>query len=106
IVLAICSVGFGLITATVTKNAGTATGLSFIFILPQMFFGTFVPLTDTTRIIALFLPSHYATDALNLVFSGEQLTNLTIWIDLGIISLMALIIIVIGILLFKRLGKT
>jgi ABC-type multidrug transport system permease subunit len=105
ILLAICSVGLGLITATVTKNAGTATGLSFIFILPQMFFGTFVPLTNATRIIALFLPSYYATDALTLVFQGEHLTNLIIWINLGILSIMAIGVIITGILLFKKYGK-
>jgi len=106
IVLSICSVGFGLITATVAKSAGTATGLSFIFILPQMFFGTFVPLNDATRMIAYFLPSYYATDALNLIFlEGAPLTELAIWIDLGILSIMSIVIILIGILLFKKYGK-
>ena len=107
IVLSICSVGFGLITATVAKTSGTATGLSFIFILPQMFFGTFVPLNDTTRMIAYFLPSYYATDALNLIFlEGNSLTELqAIWIDLGILSIMSVVIVLLGILLFKKYGK-
>ncbi|MFX1268922.1 MAG: ABC transporter permease [Promethearchaeota archaeon] len=106
IVLSICSVGFGLITATVAKSSGTATGLSFIFILPQMFFGTFVPLNDATRIIAYFLPSYYATDALNLIFlEGTPLTELAIWIDLGILSIMSVVIVLLGILLFKKYGK-
>ncbi len=106
IVLSICSVGFGLITASVAKSAGTATGLSFIFILPQMFFGTFIPLNDATRMIAYFLPSYYATDALNLIFlEGVPLTELTIWIDLGILSIMSVVIVLLGILLFKKYGK-
>jgi ABC-2 type transport system permease protein len=108
VVLSICSVGFGLITATVAKSSGTATGLSFIFILPQMFFGTFVPLNDATRMIAYyFLPSYYATDALNLIFleGKNPLTELAIWIDLGILSIMSIIIVLIGILLFKKYGK-
>lgn len=105
ILLSICSVGFGLITASVSKSSGTATGLSFIFILPQMFFGTFVPLTDATRIIALALPSYYATDALTLVFTGASLTNLTIWINLLILLAMSAAIIILGILIFKKYGK-
>ncbi|MGB5912365.1 MAG: ABC transporter permease [Promethearchaeia archaeon] len=106
IVLSVCSVGFGLITATVAKTAGTATGLSFIFILPQMFFGTFVPLNDATRMIGYFLPSYYATDALNLIFlEGAPLTELTIWIDLGILTIMSVVIVLLGMLLFKKYGK-
>jgi ABC-2 type transport system permease protein len=105
VLLSICSVGFGLITATVSKSSGTATGLSFIFILPQMFFGTFVPLNEATRIIAFFLPSYYATDALTLLFRGGSILDLTIWIDLGILAIMAFVIIVIGILLFKKYSK-
>ncbi|MFX1402807.1 MAG: ABC transporter permease [Promethearchaeota archaeon] len=105
LLLSICSVGFGLITATISKSSGIATGLSFIFILPQMFFGTFVPLNDATRIIALFLPSYYATDALTLLFSGESLLNITIWINLGILTIMAIGIIIVGILLFKKYSK-
>ena len=106
VILSICSVGFGLITAAVSKSSGTATGLSFIFILPQMFFGTFVPLSDATRIVAMFLPSYYATDALNLIFlEGSSLTNLTIWFDLGILSIMSVIIVLLGIILFRKYGK-
>ena len=106
IVLSICSVGFGLITATIAKTSGTATGLSFLFILPQMFFGTFITLTDATRIIGYFLPSYYATDALNLIFlEGAPLTELRIWIDLGILSIMSVVIVLLGILLFKKYGK-
>jgi len=105
VLLSVCSVGFGLLTATVTKSSGMATGLSFIFILPQMFFGSFIPLNDATRIIALFLPSYYATDALTILFRGGSLLNPTIWINLGILSIMAIGIITIGILIFKKYGK-
>lgn len=105
VLLSICSVGFGLITATVSKSSGTATGLSFIFILPQMFFGTFIPFNDVTRIIAFFLPSYYATDALSILFQGGSVLDITIWIELGILSLMAIGIIILGIILFKKYGK-
>jgi len=99
------SVGLGLITASVSKSAGTATGLSFIFILPQMFFGTFIPITDTTRPIAMFLPSYYATDALTSIFSGASLTSANILIDFAFISIVSIVIIIIGILFFKKLGN-
>lgn len=99
------SVGLGLITASVSKSAGTATGLSFIFILPQMFFGTFIPITDTTRPIAMFLPSYYATDALTSIFSGASLTSANILIDFAFISIVSIVIVIIGILLFKKSGN-
>jgi len=106
ILLSICSVGFGLICSTIAKNAGTATALSFIFILPQMFFGTFIPLNEATKVIAYFLPSYYATESLSLIFlDGVAITNLTIWFNLGIISILAFAIVFVGIVLFKRYGK-
>jgi len=98
------SVGLGLITATVVKTPEAATGISFVFILPQMFFGTFIPLTDTTRQIAMFMPSYYVVDALSLIFGGDW-TNANILLDVGIISIVSVAIVTIGILLFKKYGK-
>lgn len=99
------SVGLGLITASVSKSAGAATGLSFIFILPQMFFGTFIPITNTTRPIAMFLPSYYATDALTSIFRGTSLLSANILIDFAFISIVSIAIVIIGILLFKKSGN-
>lgn len=104
-VLSICSVGLGLITATIAKSSGSATGLAFIFILPQMFFGSFIPITDTTRPIAMFLPSYYVTDAITMIFNGVALTDLNIWFDLTVVLIISVVIVVIGIGLFKRYGK-
>ncbi|MEM2675681.1 MAG: ABC transporter permease, partial [Candidatus Bathyarchaeia archaeon] len=42
LVFSLSNVGFGLITATVSKTSGAATGISFLFVLPQLFLGTFV----------------------------------------------------------------
>jgi ABC-2 type transport system permease protein len=103
--LAICSVGLGLITATIAKNAGAATGIAFIFIMPQMFFGTFIPLTDTTRGIAMFLPSYYVTDSLTMIFNGTALTEPAIWTNLAVVAILSVVIVVIGIQLFKKYGK-
>ena len=104
--LAICSVGFGLITATVAKSSSSATGLSFIFILPQMFFGTFIPLNDATRMIAMLFPSYYATNSLEMIFNGVALMDLRIWFNLMIITLISIIIVLIGIILFKKYGRS
>ena len=99
------SVGLGLITASISKSAGTATGLSFIFILPQMFFGTFLPITSTTRVIAVFLPSYYATDALSSIFSGADLLSANILIDFAFIAIFSIVIVILGILIFKKYGN-
>jgi len=103
--LSITSVGLGLVTASISKSSGTATGLSFIFILPQMFFGTFVPLTSTTRIIAQFLPSYYVTEALTAIFNGAPLTDLNVLFNLGMIIAISIVIIALGILIFKKYGN-
>ena len=99
------SVGLGLITASISKSGGTATGLSFIFILPQMFFGTFIPITNTTRVIAVFLPSYYATDALKSIFNGDNLLSANILIDVAFIAIFSITIVILGILLFKKHGN-
>lgn len=103
-VFSLSSVGLGLITATISKSSGTATGLSFIFILPQMFLGSFIPVTDTTRPIAIFMPSYHATEALKAIFSGD-LTNSLVIIGFVFTIIVSLVIITIGIFLFKKLGN-
>ena len=104
-IFSLSSVGLGLITATISKSSGTATGLSFIFILPQMFFGTFMPVTDTTRLIAMILPSYYATDAISTIYSGASLLSSNLLIDFAFVSIVSIIIVIIGILLFKKYGN-
>ena len=104
-IFSLSSVGLGLITAAISKNSGIATGISFIFILPQMFFGTFMPVTDTTRPIAMALPSYYATDAISSIYDGASILSQNILIDFAFISVFSIIIIVIGILVFKKYGN-
>jgi len=70
-----------------------------------MFFGTFIPITDSTRPIAMFLPSYYATDALTSIFNGASLTSANILIDFAFISIVSIAIVIIGILLFKKSGN-
>ena len=103
-IFALSSVGLGLITSTVSKNPEMAVGLSFVFILPQMFFGTFIPLSSSTEVIAKFVPSYYLFDALKLVFEGSWM-NTAFFYDLAIISSVSVIIVIIGIALFKKYGS-
>jgi ABC-2 type transport system permease protein len=98
------SVGLGLITATVSKSPEAATGVSFVFILPQMFFGTFMPITSTTEQIAKFIPSYYLLDALKMIFEGDWM-NTNILLDLGVISTVSVTIVLVGILLFQKYGS-
>ncbi len=105
IFLSVCSVGLGLVTATIAKNPGAATGLSFIFIMPQMFLGTYIISTDAIQVISMFLPSAYVTDGITMLFNGVSLTNPLIWIKLGTVALISVVIVIIGILLFKKYGS-
>ena len=103
-IFSLSSVGLGLITATVSKTPEAATGISFVFILPQMFFGTFMPLSSTTQQIATFIPSYYLLDALKMIFEGDWM-NTNIFLDLGVISIVSISVIIIGILLFEKYGS-
>ena len=101
---ALSAVGLGLITATVAKTPEAATGISFIFILPQMFFGTFVPITDTTKPIAQFIPSYYIVDALQSILEGNWINTNTV-VDLIIVTAFSILVVALGILLFKKYGN-
>ena len=105
-IFSLSCVGLGLITATISRTPEIATGISFVFILPQMFLGTILPLNDTTRMIAMFLPSYYATDALKSIFAGEMLTNLNILVDFTFVSIVSVAVVILGIQLFKRASIT
>jgi ABC-2 type transport system permease protein len=103
-IFSLSSVGLGLITATVSKTPEIATGISFVFILPQMFFGTFMPITSATQQIAKFIPSYYLLDALKMIFAGDWM-NANTFLDLGVISIVSISVVIIGILLFKKYGS-
>jgi ABC-2 type transport system permease protein len=104
LVFALCNVGFGLIVASIAKNAGTATGLSFIIIIPQMFLGTFVPVPQT---VAQFVPSYYITDAVTSLFlRGAPIFSPTILFDILVLSIASFLVFIAGVLIFKKYGKT
>lgn len=107
-VFSLCCVGFGLITATLARSSGAATGISFLFIMPQMLLGTFVPTgaSSVTKTAAMFVPSHYVTDALtSLLLRGAPVTSPAIMLDTAVVSIFSVGVLLAGILLFGRYGK-
>jgi ABC-2 type transport system permease protein len=106
-VFALCNVGFGLITATVAKSPGSATGIAFLFILPQMFLGTFVAATSSSvQAAAKFVPSYYVTDALtSLLLRGAPVTSPLILQDIVVVAGFSLVALVAGIVLFRKYGN-
>ena len=104
----LCNVGFGLITATLAKSPEAATGISFIFIMPQMFLGTFVgfALSATAQSAGRFMPSYYVTDALTSLFlRGAPISSPMILLDLAVVSVCSVVVLLVGILLFGKYGK-
>ena len=107
-IFSLCNVGFGLIAATLAKSPGAATGISFIFIMPQMFLGTFVgfALSPSAQAAGKFVPSYYVTDALTSLFlRGAPISSPTILLDLAVVSICSAIALLSGIVLFRKYGK-
>jgi oleandomycin transport system permease protein len=107
-IFSLCNVGFGLITATIAKSPGAATGLSFVFIMPQMFLGTFVgfALSPSAQAAGKFVPSYYVTNALTSLFlRGAPASSPTILLDISVISISSVIALLFGIMLFRKYGK-
>ncbi|UCC18411.1 MAG: ABC transporter permease [Promethearchaeota archaeon] len=104
-IFSLSSVGLGLITATISKSSGVATGLSFIFILPQMFFGTFIPITNTTRPIGMALPSYHATTAISLIYNGASVLSSEVLFHFTFVLIVSIIIVILGIQIFKKFGN-
>ena len=107
-VFALCNIGFGLITAAVSRSAGAATGNSFVFLMPQLFLGTFVgsALSSTAQEAGRFLPAYYVTDALTSLFTrGASITSASVLTDLAVVSASSVVILIVGVQLFKRFGS-
>ena len=102
------NVGFGLITATISKSASAATGLSFLFVLPQLFLGTFVgaSLSSSAQVVGKFVPSYYVTNALSSLFlRGTAITTPAVLVDLAVVSISCVAILAAGIVLYARYYK-
>jgi ABC-2 type transport system permease protein len=102
--LSVCSVGLGLLVASFAKNSGAATGISFIFIIPQMFLGTFVPAPEY---ISRLVPSWYVTDALTSIFlRGAPPTSQSILLHLATTIGYSVVILIVGMIAFRRYGRS
>ena len=107
-IFSLCCVGFGLIAATVAKSTGAATGIAFIFIMPQMFLGTYISLGMSAAVQAAgkFVPAYYVTDALTSLFLRDApVSSPTILLDALAVSIYSIAVLLVGILLFRRYGK-
>lgn len=107
-IFALCNVGFGLITATVAKSSGSATGIAFLFIIPQMFLGTFIGSTSSGAVKAAgkLVPSYYVTDALtSLLLRGASVTSPLILQDIAVVSACSVVVLFAGIALFRKYGN-
>ena len=108
-IFSLCCVGFGLIAATLAKSSGAATGIAFIFIMPLMFLGTFVAtaLSGVVKEAGKFVPSYYVTDALTSLFlRGAPVTSPVILLDILIVAVYSVVVLIIGIVLYGKYGKT
>jgi ABC-2 type transport system permease protein len=108
VVFSLSNVGFGLITATISKSSGAATGLSFLFVLPQLFLGTFVgaSLSSAAQVAGKFVPSYYVTDALTSLFlRGAAVTSQVVLLDLAAVSISCVAILAAGIVLYGKYYK-
>ncbi len=101
LVFSLGCIGCGLISGAISKSSGMATGISFIFILPLMFLGTFVSF-GTPTIFNKLMPSHYVTETLTSLFlRGANPVGSAIFINLGIVAAFSTVFFVIGIILME-----
>lgn len=108
LIFSLSNVGFGLITATLAKTSGAATGIAFLFLLPQLFLGTFVgaSLSSGAQIAGKFVPSYYVTDALTSLFlRGAAITSPTVLLDTAAVSVSCIAILAVGIVLYGKYFK-
>jgi len=108
-IFSLCCVGFGLIAATLAKSSGAATGIAFVFIMPLMFLGTFVSvgLSAIAKDAGRFVPSYYVTDALTSLFlRGAPVTSPAILLDISVVTIYSVIVLMLGIILYGKYGKT
>ena len=104
LLLVLCNVGFGLITATLAKSSGAATGLAFVLILPQMMLGSFIP--GIPENLSRLVPSYYLTQTLTNVFiRGASATSASSMQSLGLLGVYSLVVIAVGIVLYNKFGN-
>lgn len=102
LLLVVTNVGFGLITATIAKTSGAATGMAFIFILPQMFLGSFVPAPES---VSRLVPSYYVTETLTtIILRDASIGSEVVLTNLGILGGITIGVICLGVFMYGRNG--
>jgi ABC-type polysaccharide/polyol phosphate export permease len=75
----------------------------------MMFLGTFVSATmasDAATSIGKFVPSYYVTDMLTHLFlRGADVTSYAVMADLAVIIATAVVVLILGVFIFKRYGN-
>jgi ABC-2 type transport system permease protein len=89
--------GFGLLLASIVKNASSAGGISWFIILPLQFLGGVV----THPPFLPFIPSALAVNSLRSLLTNGVLT-IEIGLNMLYIVIWGVVLIFIGILLFRR----
>jgi hypothetical protein len=77
--------------------------------MPLMFLGTFVSvgLSAIAKDAGKFVPSYYVTDALTSLFlRGASVTSPAILLDILVVSLYSVFVLILGIMLYGKYGKT
>lgn len=108
VAFAVTTVGMGLITAAVARSSGQATGIAFLFIMPQMFLGTFMgaTLSGPAQQLGAVMPSHYVTDGLtSILLRGAALDSPALLSDFAVVLLSGAAVVIVGTVLFRRLGS-
>jgi ABC-2 type transport system permease protein len=101
--LAITAVGLGLLTASIAKSSGAASGLAVIYIIPMMMFGALLAVfNDTTRLIAKFTPNYYVSDSLSIIFQQGIVSSSAVWQNLLTLAAISLVVVIAGMQIFKR----
>jgi len=64
-------------------------------------------MSPTAQAAGKFVPSHYVKDVITLLFvRGAPITSPTILLNLTVVSICSIAALLIGIVLFKKYGKT
>jgi ABC-2 type transport system permease protein len=101
--LGVTAVGLGMLTASLAKSTGAASGIAAIFILPMMMFGALLAVfNETTRNIARFTPNFYVSDSLSIIFHTGRIADPAIGQNLLTLALISLVVAAAGILMFRR----
>lgn len=101
--LAVSAVGLGLLITAVSKDTGTAGGLSAIFIVPMMMFGALlVVFNEATLKIAKFMPNYYVSDSLIRVLHLGNYSDPVVWKNFLTLVAINVVVVTAGIGLFNK----